>query len=129
MYARGNVLVKNFLMCTDNVKCKLFKSYCSSFYCSQLWCSYNSASFTKLQTAYNRILRSLFRLDRLDSISQKCIEYGIDSFKVLIRKAIFSFRNRLLTCENTIINCITRSTFLSCLLTDKWNRLLFTFSM
>jgi hypothetical protein len=130
IYARGNILIKKFSMCNVEVKARLFKAYCSSFYCSQLWCSYSTACFRKLQASYNRIFRVLFKLDRLCSISQKCIEYNIDSFKVLLRKSIFGFRTRLLNCDNTIIQSITRSTFyMSCSLTAKWNHLLFTFDM
>ena len=128
IYARGNVLIKNFVMCSNEVKSKLFKSYCSTFYCSHLWSSYYAVPFKQLHTAYNRVFRSLFQFDRYSSVSQKCIEYGVDSFSVLIRKAIFSFRTRLLSNDNPIIKAITSSTFyLSCLLTKKWNKLLFTF--
>ena len=130
MYARGNIIIKNFGMCNDVIKSKLFKAYCSTFYCSQLWCSYYSIPYRQLQTAYNRIFRILFKFDRYASISQKCIDLNVDSFQVLIRKSIFSFRSRLLNCDNTIIKSITQSTFyMSCLLTEKWNQLLFRFTV
>ena len=130
IYSRGNVLIKKFAICSDDVKARLFKAYCSSFYCSQLWCSYNTACFTKLQTSYNRVLRNLFKLERQCSISQKCIEYGVDCFKVLLRKSIFSFRTRLLNCDNDLISSILKSTFyMTCKLTTRWNHLLFTFDM
>ena len=58
IYARGNVLIKKFSVCTNDVKPRHFKS-CHTLYCSQLWCSYNSASFTKLQSNYNNIFNTL----------------------------------------------------------------------
>ena len=72
IHAHGNVLIKKFGICDDDVKVKLFKAYCSSFYCSQLWSSYCDISYRKLRTSYNRILRNLFKLERDCSISAKC---------------------------------------------------------
>ena len=101
-----------------------------ALYLSQLWCSYNSANFTNVQSSYNCKFCSLLKLDRQCSISQTCIEFKIDCFKVLLRKSIFSFRTHLLTCDNDIVSTITKSTFyMSCQLTNKWNKLLFTFDM
>ena len=62
LYARGNVILRHFRMCSDEVKCLLFSSYCTSFYCSVLWCRYNADSFNRLHTAYNRVFRQLFLL-------------------------------------------------------------------
>ena len=33
LYARGNMLKRNFSHCTETVKLKLFQAYCSSLYC------------------------------------------------------------------------------------------------
>lgn len=130
IYARGNMIIKRFIHCSDDVKARLFTSYCSTFYCSQLWCSYTSTCFKKLQTSYNRIFRHLFRLRGHVSISGKCLEFGVDSFNVVLRKSIFSFRNRILFSDNKIIQAISNSNFfLSCNLTLQWNHLLFTFDM
>ena len=40
IYARGNVLIKNFQCCIEEIKSLLFKTYCTGFYCSSLWGSY-----------------------------------------------------------------------------------------
>ena len=130
IYTRGNMIIKRFVHCSDVVKARLFRSYCSTFYCSQLWSSYSGNCFNKLQTSFNRIFRHLFRLHGQVSISNKCLEYGIDCFKVVIRKSIFGFRDRILCSENSIIQAIGDSSFfLSCNLTSQWNHLLFTFNM
>ena len=40
IYTRGNMLIKNFKSCSDDVKLQLFKTYCSNLYCGQLWSTY-----------------------------------------------------------------------------------------
>ena len=37
LYTRGNILIKKFRHCSEQVKLKLFSSYCSSFYGCTLW--------------------------------------------------------------------------------------------
>ena len=37
IYAQGNALIRKFYMCTEGVKCTLFKSSCTSLYTCQLW--------------------------------------------------------------------------------------------
>ena len=41
IYARGNMLIRNFKQCTDDVKAKLYKTYCSSVYCCALISRYH----------------------------------------------------------------------------------------
>ena len=36
-YANANMLIRTFSKCSVNVKCYLFKTYCSTMYCSDLW--------------------------------------------------------------------------------------------
>ena len=48
IYAQGNALIRKFYMCTEDVKCTLFKSYCTSLYTCQLWYDYKSESIRKL---------------------------------------------------------------------------------
>ena len=47
-------------MCSDHVKCTLFRSFCTSLYTCQLWCNYKSESIRKLFVAYNNVELSLF---------------------------------------------------------------------
>jgi hypothetical protein len=35
-YTRGNIIVRHFRTCNDDVKCQLFQSFCTSFYCTSL---------------------------------------------------------------------------------------------
>ena len=130
IYARGNMLSKKFGMCNDDVKCKLFKAYCSTLYCSSVWSSFHVGTFNKLQSSHNRMLRIFFKLERQCSISMKCIDFNIDCFKVLLRKHTYSFRSRILLSDNVIVNAITSSLFfISSNVNKRWNDILFTFHM
>ena len=41
-YAQANTLKRKFRYCSDDVKCMLFRSFCTNMYCSPLW--FNSTS-------------------------------------------------------------------------------------
>ena len=36
-YEQANMLLRNFRYCSDDVKCMLFRSYCTNMYCYPLW--------------------------------------------------------------------------------------------
>ena len=36
-YANANMLLRKFSYCSPDVKCCMFKSYCSTKYCSSMW--------------------------------------------------------------------------------------------
>ena len=36
-YAQANTLLRNFRYCSDDVKCILFRSFCTMCHCSSLW--------------------------------------------------------------------------------------------
>ena len=58
-YAQANTLLRNFRYCSDDVKCMLFRSFCTNMYCSPLWLNSTSSSIHKLKTGYNGVLRRL----------------------------------------------------------------------
>ena len=111
IYARGNVLIKKFLTCSEAVKIKLFKSYCNSFYSSQLWCNYNLSSIRKLHVAYNHVFRKLMKLETGASISAKFVECSIDGFRALLRKLMHRFRCRVFNSDNILVHGICSSVF------------------
>ena len=63
LYARSNMLRRKFYFCSDQMKNKLFSSYCNNIYiymCS-LWVSYRKRCMRQFIVSYNnsfRILRS-----------------------------------------------------------------------
>ena len=81
---------KSTCKCSVNVKCYLFKTYCSTMYCSALWFNSTKTALTKLKMAYNNSLRRLLGLPKYNSASEIFVNLGILSFGELWRKFVFS---------------------------------------
>ena len=47
LYAQANMLIRNFSRSTHNVKCMLFKSFCTNMYCCPLWFNSTKGSINK----------------------------------------------------------------------------------
>ena len=125
IYARGNVLVKKFSNCTDDVKIKLFKSYCTSFYCLNLWNSFKVSSFRKVKSAYNKMFRKFLGVSR-ENMSNFMLLNNVKTFGEIERNLIYSFRSRVLRCDNVIVRTICDSLFyLNCDITKYWNTKLY----
>ena len=79
IYARGNMLHRKFKACNNEVKKKLFVSYCTSLYCSALWSTYTPKRvMEEIHIAHNDVYRLLFKLPRgLISVSQHFVTAGI----------------------------------------------------
>ena len=58
-YAQANTLLRNFRYCSDDVKCMLFRSFCTNMYCSPSWFNSTSSNIKKIKTSYNGALRRL----------------------------------------------------------------------
>ena len=126
LYARGNLIIRNFKHCSNEVKIQLFKTFCSNMYCGHLWSSYFSYSYSKIRVAFKQIYRCLMKLDRRSSISQSMLIFDIDNFDIIIRKAVYNFRQRLMKSENTVIGAIINSMFFQCSTTlRRWYKILF----
>ena len=66
-------------------------------------------------------------VDRRSSVSKAFIDHGLDSFDIVVRKNIFSLRNRLLNSDNIIVNAVTgyRHFLLGSKINARWQKLLF----
>ena len=75
LYAQGNMLVRKFYMCSEDVKTQLFRTFCTPMYIAQLWWNYSnsSSSMRKLKVAYNDVMRMLLGLPRFQSAIVKCL--------------------------------------------------------
>ena len=124
IYAKGNSLVRTFYKCSDPVKITLFKAYCSSLYTAELWCNYPKYALRKLTVAYHSVFKKLLNYPRNTSNSMLFVYYEVPTFQELLRKNIFGFRNRLTSCENTIVKNIVDCENESSLNT-RWNSLLY----
>ena len=126
LYTRGNILIKNFKSCSDEVKCQLFKTYCSSFYCCQLWSDFNMESSRRLRVAYNRIFRILMKLEKRISMSTTFIEHHVLHSDVIQRKAMFSCMDRISNSDNVILQAIVNSShYFNSSIFKRWSRNLF----
>ena len=83
-YSQANMLLRNFRYCSDDVKCMLFRSYCTN--CCPLWFNSTSSSIKKLKASYNGVLRRLLLIVKPYSVSEMFVTHGIPSFFELLRK-------------------------------------------
>ena len=104
-------IVHKFRHCSEQVKLKLFKTYCSTFYMSQLWCRYKRASKQRLKVAYNNIFRKLMCLNRETSISRAFVLNDVDGFSSLMRRLSYSFYKRIMYSSNSLICTILSSVY------------------
>ena len=126
VYSRGNMLIRNFKTCSNEVKCHLFKTFCSNIYCSTLWCRFTDESMRRLKVAYNRIFRILMGLEHRTSMSAEFIVRDMDPFVVILRKAIASFRKRIFSNDNILVRAVVDSVFFTfCRLSRRWSKALF----
>ena len=110
VYARGNLLTKTFRHCSEDVKVKLFKSYCTSFYCCYLWAKFHYKCRGKLVLGYKQIFRSFFHCNLLGTTSH-IINVTIDSYDVILLTCIYSFNTRLNSSDNIIVVTIVNALY------------------
>ena len=77
--------------CSSEVKCSLFKSFCTNMYCCPLWFNSTTSSVKKLKCSYNSVLRCLLYICMPYSASAMFVTHGISSFYELLRKCIYNF--------------------------------------
>ena len=125
-YARGNLLKRNFKHCTQDVKVRLFQSYCSSFYCCALWCNFNKSTYKKVKVCHNNIFRFVCKCDRRDSISRQFVSFNVPNLDVIRRTIIYNLFKRVFASENELIVTIRNTVFfMSSELLGFWLSILF----
>ena len=78
MYANANLLLGKFSKCSVNVKCYLFKTYCSNLYCAPMWFDCTKTVLTKLKVAHNNSLRRFMGLPWHNSASEMFVNLNIN---------------------------------------------------
>ena len=109
MYANANLLLRKFSRCSVNVKCYLFKTYCSNLYCAPMWFDCTKTVLTKLKVAYNNSLRRFMGLPWHNSASEMFVNLNIKSFGELLRVFIHGFRSRITISRNFMLSSICNS--------------------
>ena len=119
----GNVMIRKFSFCTDEVKKELFRAHCSSVYCCALWSSFRKASLSKLRVCHNSILRRLLGIPRMYSASLMFVQSRLNNLDVLLRTAMYSIKSRLLQSDNDLIKGVINShAFISSDLNDAFRK-------
>ena len=109
-YTNVNMLIRNFFKCSVDVKCYLFKTYCSTMYCSAMWFDTTKSAMKKLKVAYNNSLRRLLSLPTYNSASEMFAVLNIPSLGELLRKFAYSFMSKMFSSINLFME--TSKTFL-----------------
>lgn len=104
---RGNMLIRRFTRCTEEVKITLFKAYCQSLYTANLWVDYTKKSLETLRIQYNNIFRMMLGLPRFCSASGMFAEYQTDGFAAILRKKTASLIRRVRDSQNSILRTIS----------------------
>ena len=108
-----NSQLKKFRYYSVNVKCMLFRSYCTNLYCCLLWFNATSSSIKKLKASYNGVLRRLLLIVKPYSASEMFVTHNIQSFYKLLRKCIYSFWERISHSANKIVKaCLSPIVFI-----------------
>lgn len=110
VYCRGNMLISKFRHCSTEVKCKLFNAYCSSFYGITTWRISHVYVYKKLNVAYKKIFRALFKLKK-ESTTFNMLQNNITPFIVIERNLLVGFVKRIEICDNVIVKSLVNSLF------------------
>ena len=97
------MLLRKFVKCSPDVKCYLFKRYCCNLYCAPFCYDSTKNAMKNLKVAYNNSLRRLLGLICHNSACSMFVNLDIPSFGELLRKYVYSFRNRFKKSDNVII--------------------------
>ena len=125
-FARGNMLIRNFRHCSDDVKVKLYKTYCSSIYCCALISKYHKTVLKKLHIAFNKMFKCLMNVPRRASASTLFVNLNVDNFLVLRRKLVYSFVKRVhCTSNNLVCDILEMDHFANCHIKQEWDRVLY----
>ena len=96
-YAQAYTLLRSFRYCSDDVKCMLFRSFCTIMYCSPLWFNSTSSSIKKLKISYNGALLRLLLIRKPYSASTMFVTHGILFFNCCANVFIIFSANSILS--------------------------------
>ena len=125
-FTRGSMLIRNFRHCSDEVKVKLYRAYCSSIYCCGVICVYHKTVIKRLHVAFNKIFKCFMNVHPRSSASALFVILNVANFLVLRRKLVYSFSRRVCFSSNSLIAGIYNSThFITCQIKKKWDNILY----
>ena len=99
---RGNVLIRRFSMCTNEVKFRLFRTYCYQVYGCQLWARYKLSTMARLRVCYNSIMRMMLGVPPWSSARHMFVNANVRSLQEVVRFSSYSLFSRVCDSENSI---------------------------
>jgi len=91
----------------------ILQRYCINFYWSQLWYNYKLDTQQRLKVASNNIFRTLMGIKRKSSISGAFVNSGVDGYSSVIRRFSYSFYNRIMQSNSSLVCKIMTSVYLA----------------
>ena len=61
LYSKGNMLIRNFKHCSEDVKARLLKTFCNNTYGGHLWSTYRVTSISQSKAEVN-VFRKLYSI-------------------------------------------------------------------
>ena len=100
---RGNILIRKFNFCTEDVKIALFKSFCYPLYTSSLWSRYNASTLYRLKVTYNNVMRRLLGVPQWESARQMFVAHGVRSLDENLRYSSYGMWSRVASSDNEVL--------------------------
>ena len=108
-YIRGNLIIKNYKHCSEDVKMNLYKLYCCSIYCCALVSVCHKTVLDKLPVACNNVFKSLMGVLRYFSASALFVNLNVCNCATLRCKLVYSFINCIRSSSGSLIGTIINS--------------------
>ena len=126
VYTRGNMIKMKFKHCSDDVRDKLFQSFCTTFYCCATWSNFSRKSYSSVNVCHNNVFRSVCQISGRGSISRQFIVRNIPNFDVIQRKCAYSLFRRFNQSDNDLVVSLTNSLiFVQSTMFKRWMSILF----
>ena len=102
-YLQANLLLRNFIHCSDQVKCVLFQTYGTNLYCCQLWFNSTKSSLRKLSTSYNSVLHRPLGICKPYSVSKSLFPDVFQHLLNFFAHLFIGLHNELSTVEIVLL--------------------------
>ena len=106
---RSNLLVRNYKICTNNVKKFLFRTSCYSIYCAPPWSRFSASTLQRLKVCYNRIMRTLLGYPPRHSARAMFVGENVRSFEELLMFTCYSKKSRRKSSSNELLRTLVTS--------------------
>ena len=106
LYAKFNLLLRQFGMCSSHVKYKLFNSYCMSLYGSQLWNYENLSVVEPLYIAWRKCIRRIYSIPYNTHCKLVHLICEDDSIQVKLHKRFVRFLVNARRSSNKLVSIV-----------------------